>query len=103
MVKMSRAYLHIRLKIVRGIPRFRGIGMYSESATSVTTFGGEFYAEILYADGDSYEEAISNLNNTLESPWLAWAKELLGGYGEEVRRDEENPLNVALEHMGELP
>ena len=108
---MARAYLHLKMEWVRGLPRYRAIGIYSEQATGLTVFGEEFYAELLWADGDSYEEARKKVINQIKhNSWLNRIHDLFMMDPDqrdidvkELKKEEEHPMNVALEHMGELP
>lgn len=106
----ARAYLNIKMKVVRGIPRFRAVGIFSEQANSMTTFGNdEFWTEIAWYGGKSYDHACKELKNYIkDAHHLRWVKRLM--FDEKDRcfttyvgfedKNESNRLDIALEHMG---
>ena len=73
------AYLMMRMEIVRSIPRFRSIGIYSESADTITHhMGKEVYVE-LYRDTrveSEYEKSLTTIEKYLVSKFchITWVK-----------------------------
>ena len=59
---MSKAYLVMKLEVVRGIPRFRGVGIYSSNAMNLTRLNNEIYLDVdCSKDCDSYDDARKDL------------------------------------------
>lgn len=108
---MSKAYLVAKFEVIRGIPRFRGVGIYSSDAANLTRLNNEIYLDVECSSGesDSYDEARKKLAKRIKTSWhLEWAKDFLETVNpetwfKELVEEENHPLNVALEHMGELP
>ena len=107
---MSKAYLVAKFVLVRGIPRFRGVNIYSSNANNLTRLNNEIYLDVdCSKECDSYNDAHVELVEYIKKSWhLKWAKEFLenvdvDNWRRELEEEENNPMNVALEHMGELP
>lgn len=67
------AYLVMSFRVIKGIPRFQGLGIYSEPATSLTRMGGIEYAQLMEWNGNSYGEAHDSLlAYILSQPHMAW-------------------------------
>ena len=114
---MSRAYLVMRLMVVRGIPRFREVRIYSQQASAMTVhIVDEFYVDIISMEGDNYEEAEERLITWIHSPSFPyqWVKQFIRGPKSHVLdcirsdmalkdaiEEENNALNIVLEHMGD--
>jgi hypothetical protein len=57
------AYVICWFGIVGGVPHFKGAGIYSEDAESITTDGNSFPMDACHADGNDYEDAIANVTS----------------------------------------
>lgn len=67
------AYLVMSFVVVKGIPRFRGVGIYSEPASTLTRFGGIEYADLMEWQGNSYGECHDDLVTYISSQvHMAW-------------------------------
>lgn len=92
------AYLVMSFKVVKGIPRFKGIGIYSEPANSLTRMGGIEYAGLMDYPGKSYDESHRNLLAYIMSqPHYAWMHPFLGD--SETYKVEREALHEAIKRV----
>jgi len=92
------AYLVMSFKVVKGIPRFRGVGIYSEPANSLTRMGGIEYADLMDYPGDSYGESHDKLLSYIMSqPHYAWMHPFLGN--SETYKVEREALHEAMKRV----
>jgi len=67
-INKSRAYVCARMIVENGKIILSDAGIYSESASSLTTFHArEAYFEVLSSEGDSFQEAHDNAFKVLQA------------------------------------
>lgn len=77
------AYLVAHFEIVGGEPVFIGTGVYSSGAQRLTCGIGRerFAADVIQADGDTYEDALSHMRRLRDEPTIqtvfSWAFDAL--------------------------
>ena len=72
---MKSAYLVASFDVTTSSPQLRGVGVYSSSWRSLTLRHNRevFYADLLEAMGEDYEEAEKNLMHAIvHTPGLHW-------------------------------
>lgn len=75
---MTTAYVVCRFKIVRGVPCFKDVGIYSEFPLTTTDLGAP-QALLLQAEGSDYDTATRAALKELEKrPPLHWVLTLRG-------------------------
>lgn len=88
------AYLVIVFQVVKGFPRFRGVGIYSESAHSLTRMGKVEYADIMQWHGSTYQEARDGLvEYIMTTDYFSWIRPWVDESPEGLRnRDALEPF-----------
>ena len=106
---MGKAFLVAKFVLVRGIPRFRGISIYSSEASQLTRMNQEIYFDVESMDGEKYHDAREKMIEHIKNSWhLEWVRKWFfnvdpSEFQKQMIEEEDNPLNIAMEHLGELP